>query len=85
MPEVHGHVLSHGPEGQDAVAASGKGKVMAEKWVQSIHMRKGALHRALGIPQGKTIPYSKKVWASKQPGRLGRMGRLALTLGKMKH
>ena len=30
-----------------------------EKWIQKIHMKKGALHKQLGVPQGKKIPASK--------------------------
>lgn len=30
-----------------------------EKWIQKVHMKKGALHRQLGVPQGEKIPKSK--------------------------
>ena len=49
-----------------------------KRWIQKLHVKKGALHRALGIPQGQKIPYRLKLWASKQPGHMGKMGRLAL-------
>ena len=29
------------------------------KWIQGIHMEKGALHRALHIPEDKKIPAKK--------------------------
>lgn len=54
------------------------------QWIQKANIKKGGLHRALGIPMGKKIPLSKKRWAASQPGRLGKMGRLALTFSKMK-
>jgi hypothetical protein len=28
-------------------------------WIQKIHMKKGALHSQLGMPQGKKIPAKK--------------------------
>lgn len=30
-----------------------------DKWIQKSDIKKGALHRSLGIPQGKNIPPSK--------------------------
>lgn len=30
-----------------------------EKWIQKVHMKKGALHKQLGVPQGEKIPKSK--------------------------
>lgn len=29
------------------------------KWIQGMHLRKGALHAELGVPQGKKIPEKK--------------------------
>ncbi len=37
----------------------------------SFHVQKGALHRALGVPEGDKIPESKL--AGHHSGRLGRM------------
>jgi hypothetical protein len=56
-----------------------------KKWIKGTGIRKhrGALHRALGIVPRERIPQRLKVWASHQPGRLGHMGREALTLGKI--
>ena len=31
---------------------------MAFKWIQKLHLKKGVLHRQLGIPQGQKIPLS---------------------------
>lgn len=44
---------------------------MAEKkkWIQEMHMKKGALHKELNIPEGKKIPAKKleKAEHSKNP------------------
>lgn len=40
----------------------------------------GALHRELGVPQGKTIPRSRIEKAAKAPGKLGQRARFAETL-----
>lgn len=29
------------------------------KWIQGMHMKKGALHRELGVPAGQKIPAAK--------------------------
>lgn len=57
---------------------------MADKWIQSAKLKKGALHKALGIPEGQKIPWSRLVSAAKKKGKLGRMARLAMTFRKMK-
>lgn len=31
----------------------------AKKFIQKMHMKKGALHRQLGVPQDKKIPEAK--------------------------
>lgn len=42
---------------------------MSEKWIQKMHMKKGALHESLGVPKGKKIPAKKleKAEHSKNP------------------
>ena len=57
---------------------------MAKKWIQKANLNKGALHKALGIPEGQKIPWDRLVAASKKKGKLGRMARLAMTFRKMK-
>jgi hypothetical protein len=56
---------------------------MAEKkkWIQDMHMKKGALHKTLGVKQGEKIPESKlkKAEDSKNPTTAKR-ARLAETL-----
>ena len=62
---------------------------MSGDWIEHMNSgkgpRKGGLHRALGVPMGKTIPEKKIEKAANKPGRLGRMGRLAETLEGMHH
>jgi hypothetical protein len=56
---------------------------MAKKWIQAMHMKKGALHEQMGISQGKNIPKGRLTKAAKKGGTLGRRARLAMTLGKL--
>lgn len=55
-------------------------------WIEHMHMRKGALHQALGIPQGQTIP-AKKVESAAQSSNptLSHEAHLAETLKKLHH
>jgi len=53
------------------------------RWIQKAIKRPGALHRQLGIPQGKKIPVSVLRAAAKKGGKLGKRARLALTLRKL--
>jgi len=46
--------------------------------------RKGALHKALHVPQGQKIPASKLNAAAKKGGKLGKMANLAKTLSGFK-
>lgn len=57
---------------------------MAKKWIQSMHMKKGALHKSLGVPEGQKIPASKlsKAAHSSNPTTRKRAN-LAKTLKKM--
>ncbi len=57
---------------------------MAEKWIQKMHMKKGALHKELGIPEEKKIPAKKLAKAEKAPGKEGKRARLAETLKGMR-
>lgn len=40
-----------------------------DKWIQKMHMKKGALHESLHVPEGKKIPKNKleKAEHSKNP------------------
>ena len=55
---------------------------MAEKWIQKAISKPGALHRQLGVPEGKTIPAKKLAAAAAKGGKLGQRARLAKTLRK---
>lgn len=52
-----------------------------KKWIQAMHMKKGALHKELHVPEGKKIPSAKlkKAEHSKNP-KLAKRARLAETL-----
>lgn len=56
------------------------------KWIQSMHMKKGALHKALGVPEGQKIPPAKLAAAKHSSNPLTRRRAiLAGTLKKMHH
>lgn len=56
---------------------------MAKKWIQKAIKHPGALHKELGVPQGKKIPAKKLASAAKKGGTLGKRARLAETLKKL--
>ena len=58
---------------------------MAEKWVQKMHMKKGALHSMLGVPQGEKIPAGKLAANSGDSTLLAKRKSLARTMSKFKH
>lgn len=51
-----------------------------EKWIQKAIKKPGALHKQLGVPEGKKIPESKLKAAEKKGGKLGKRAHLAETL-----
>lgn len=54
------------------------------KWIQGAIKHKGALHRALGVPEGEKIPAKKKAKAAHSDNpRVRKMAGLAKTLKKM--
>lgn len=53
---------------------------MAKNWIAGATKNKGALHKNLGVPEGKKIPAGKLASAAKQPGKVGKEARLAETL-----
>lgn len=57
---------------------------MVKKWIQGAIKKPGALHKQLGVAQGKKIPAKKLAAAAKKGGKLGQRARLAETLKKMK-
>lgn len=58
---------------------------MAKNWIQDMHMKKGALHKDLGVPAGKKIPASKlkKAEHSKKP-KVRKRANLAETLSHLR-
>jgi len=56
---------------------------MAKNWIKGAISRPGALHRALGVPEGTRIPAKKVAAAAQKGGTLGKQARLAETLGKL--
>lgn len=55
------------------------------KWIQDAIKHPGALHKELGVPEGKKIPAKKLEKAAGAGGKLGRRARLAETLEGMHH
>jgi hypothetical protein len=55
-----------------------------KNFIQEMHMKKGALHRQLGVPKGQKIPEEmlEKAERSSNP-TLAKRARLAETLKKM--
>lgn len=53
---------------------------MANKWIQKAIKHPGALHKQLGVKEGKNIPEKKLNKAAKAGGKLGQRARLAKTL-----
>lgn len=52
-----------------------------KKWIQAMHMKKGALHKEMGIPEGKKIPEKKLNKAAKSDNPLlAKRATLAKTL-----
>ena len=57
-----------------------------EKWIQGVIKHPGALHKALGVPQGQKIPLKKlkKAEHSSNP-KIARQAHLAATLKSFHH
>lgn len=53
---------------------------MSKNWIAGATRNKGALHRQLGVPEGKKIPAGKLAAAAKKGGVEGKRARLAQTL-----
>jgi hypothetical protein len=56
----------------------------AKKWIQKADIKKGALHKDLGVPPDKTIPDDKLQAAAKKKGKIGQRARFALNMKKMR-
>ena len=57
---------------------------MAEKWIQGAIKHPGALHKDLGVAQGKKIPLKKIEKAASDSGKTAKRARLAITLRKIR-
>lgn len=55
-----------------------------KNWIKGAIKKPGALHKELGVPQGKKIPKKKIAAAAKKGGKLGKRARLAETLDKVR-
>ena len=59
---------------------------MAKNWIKKATKNKGALHRRLGVPEGKKIPRKRLAQAARSKNPTERKeATLAETLGKMRH
>jgi hypothetical protein len=56
---------------------------MKDKWIQKAIKKPGALHKELGVPEGKKIPAKKLSKAAKSGGKLGKRAILAQNLKKL--
>jgi hypothetical protein len=54
--------------------------VSKRRWIRGAIGRRGALHRALGVPLNRRIPARMLEAAARVPGKLGRQARLAIRL-----
>ena len=50
---------------------------MAAGWIKGAIKKPGALHKELGVPEGKKIPAKKLAAAAKAPGKEGKRARFA--------
>ena len=57
---------------------------MAKKWIADAIKHKGALHKQLGIPEGKKIPSKTLKAAEKKGGKLAKRAHLAETLKSLR-
>lgn len=57
---------------------------MAKNWIANAIKKPGALHKELGVPEGKKIPKAKIKAAAKKGGVEGKRARLAETLSKLR-
>lgn len=57
-------------------------KEATHNWIRGMHMKKGALHEQLGVPQGKKSPASKLAVHKGDSALLRKRKALARTLGR---
>ena len=56
---------------------------MTKNWIKGAIKHPGALHKEMGVPQGKKIPAARLAKAAKAGGKLGKRARLAETLKRL--
>jgi hypothetical protein len=54
-----------------------------DNWIKGAIKHPGALHKEMGVPEGKKIPEKRLESAAKKGGKLGQRARLAETLKGM--
>jgi hypothetical protein len=55
-------------------------------WIKKLHLKKGALHKALGVPIGKPIPASKLAGALRSSNaHISHMAQFAKNAKRFKH
>ena len=54
-----------------------------KNWIAGAIKKPGALHKELGVPEGKPIPAANLKAAEKKGGKVGKRAQLAETLKKM--
>lgn len=57
----------------------------SKNWIKGAIKHPGALHKEMGVPEGKKIPAGRLAKAAKAGGKLGQRARLAETLKGFKH
>ncbi len=55
-----------------------------KNWIKGAIKHPGALHKELGVPEGKKIPEKKLNAAAKKGGKIGKQANLAKTLKGLK-
>lgn len=58
---------------------------LGDHFIQGMHLKKGALHRDLGIPEGQIIPRAKIKAAAHGNSKTARRARAALMLESLHH
>jgi hypothetical protein len=71
------------PQIQKPVKLRATSMAAKKNWIKDAIKKPGALHKELGVPEGKKIPAKKLKAAAKKGGKEGQRARLAETLKKM--
>ena len=56
----------------------------SNRWIQKVHLKKGALHKQLGVPEGESISLSLLNAAIKKGGLLAKRAQFALNMRKIR-